>query len=87
MSDMHEPTTLRTPSDHAPSHARPLAQCTPVNALKKCSKAGPALVDQLCAELLAPANATADSKVGASIQRGPGRIRAGACALLSGLYR
>jgi hypothetical protein len=41
-------------------------QCAPVKALvKSCtSKAGPtALMDQLCSELLAPANATADSKV------------------------
>ncbi|KIY99095.1 hypothetical protein MNEG_8867 [Monoraphidium neglectum] len=43
-----------------------LAVCAPVKALvKSCtSKAGPtALMDQLCSELLAPANATADSKV------------------------
>ncbi|KIY98290.1 hypothetical protein MNEG_9673 [Monoraphidium neglectum] len=52
-----------------------LAVCAPVKALvKSCtSKAGPtALMDQLCSELLAPANATADSKDPTKLRYGCG---------------
>ncbi|KIY95147.1 hypothetical protein MNEG_12816 [Monoraphidium neglectum] len=52
-------------SPQAAPKKQKLALCAPVKALtKSCSsKAGPtALMDQLCSELLAPANATADSK-------------------------
>jgi hypothetical protein len=52
-------------------------QCAPVKALtKSCSsKVNIALMDQLCSELLAPASATTDSKVGACAYVGRERER------------
>ncbi|KIY95573.1 hypothetical protein MNEG_12388 [Monoraphidium neglectum] len=62
-------------SPQATPKKQKLAVCAPVKALvKSCtSKAGPtALMDQLCSELLAPANATADSKDPTKLRYGCG---------------
>jgi hypothetical protein len=61
-----EPSVLLCRHDLILSLSHNLVQCAPVRTLSRscASKAGPtALMDQLCRELLAPANATTDSKV------------------------
>jgi hypothetical protein len=74
------PQPCKQPATMLHFAARPCAQCAPVKALTRCSRAGPALVDQLCSALLAPANATVDSKVRTHIhartQHGPMRTLA-----------